>query len=309
MKKWILSAFLLTLLGMPGAEAAVKQTSINVSPFSTVKVAGSFSVSLVRGSDYRVLLSVEEGYMDYVVCGVTAGELTIDLDERFVPAEVKRQFRGKGTPDPVFSAVVYVPELVKAVEMTGKAVLRDTEDVFDKARVEFSLVDNAAIRQLDLSSQSVMISLQNKSTADIKVICKQLDASTANSSSLTIDETSEDASYSLQGSSKIISKSRGSKVSIKTKSNSTMTLVGSGDSIAYNLSGTSEVNAVDYEVPEASIVMTSVCMLSQSAYKSLTLNLNGGSTLLFAGDPVMKVENIKSSTVSRLNTGKAGSRL
>ena len=300
---------MLLLLGSAVAVAAVKQTSVSVDPFSALKVSGSFSVSLVRGTDYRVLLSVEEGFMDYVVCGVSAGELTVDLDERFVPAEVKRQFRGKGTPDPVFSAIIYVPEGVKSVALTGKAVLRDTEDVFDNTGVEFSLVDNAAIRQLDLTSQSIIISLQNKSTADIKAICKQLDASTANSSSLSMDETSESASYSLQGSSKIIAKSRGSQVSVKTKANSTMTLVGSGESISYDLSGTSEVNAVDYEVPDARIVMTSVCMLSQAAYKSLTLNLNGGSTLLFAGDPVMKVENIKSSTVSRINGGKTGSRL
>lgn len=309
MKKWILSALLPAFLFCVEAGAAVRQTSINLTPFKSVSIAGSFSVSLVRGSDYRALVSVEEGYMDYVVCSVNGTVLTIDLDERRVPSEVKKQFRGKGTPDPVFSAVVYVPELVQSVTLKDKAVLSDTDDVFDKSKVVFELKDNSSAKQMELSSQAVYISLQNKSVADFKLNCRQMEAETSNSSSLNIDETSEESSYSLQGSSKIVAKSRSSRVSVKTKSNSNLTLVGTGDSISYNLSGTSEVNAVDFEVPDAKVTMTSVCLLSQSAYRNLTLNLNGGSAVFFLNDPQVTIENIKSSTVSRITNGKNGSKL
>lgn len=308
MKKWILSAVLLFSFFGFEAGAAVKQTSINLAPFNCLSVAGNFSVSLVRGADYRALVSVEDGYMDYVVCSVTGNVLTIGLDERRVPSEVKRQYRGKGTPDPVFSAIIYVPELVQSVTLMDKSVLCDTEDVFDKAKVVFELKDNASARQMDLSSQCVRISMQNKSTADFKVSCKLLEAETFNSSSLTMDAVSEDSSYSLQGSSRIVAKCRGSRVGIKTKSNSNMTLVGSGDSITYDLSGTSEVNALDFEVPDAKITMTSVCLLSQAAYKTMTLNLNGGSAVFFRNDPQVTIENIKSSTVSRLSDGKSGKK-
>ena len=309
MKKWILLALALSFAVSPEAAAEVKQNSINLSPFATLKVGGPFSVSLVRGSDYRALITVEEAYMDYVVCQVSSRELTIDLDERRVPLDVKRQFRGKGTPDPVFSVILYVPELIQAVSMTDKSQLVDTEDVFDKDRVVFSIEDAASVKLLELSSQMVSVSMQNKSTADFKVNCKMLDAKTANSSQLTIEEVSEDASYSLQGSSKIIAKNNGSKVNVNTKSNSYMTLVGSGECATYNMTGTSEVNAVDYEVPDAVITMTSVCKLSQAAYKTLKLNLNGGSTLLFDNDPAVSIENIKSSTISRLSKSRNGTRL
>ena len=304
MKKWIVSALLLAFFFGNDAMAAVRQTSIDLTPFKSVSVAGPFSVSFVRGSDYRALVSVEEGYMDYVVCSVTGTVLTIDLDERRVPADVKRQYKGKGTPDPVFSAVVYVPELVQSVTLKDKAVLCDTEDVFDKAKVVFELKDNASAKQMDLSSQNVRIVMQNKSVADFKVNCKLLETETNNSSSLSIDETSEESAYSLQGSSKIVAKSRSSQVSVKTKSNSNMILVGAGDNISFNLSGTSEVNAVDFEVPDAKVSMTSVCQLSLSAYRSLTLNLNGGSSVYFRNDPQVTIENIKSSTVSRISDGK-----
>ena len=300
---------LLSMLSGFSAGAAVKQSSINLSPFCNLKVAGTFSVSLVRGSDYRALITVEESYMDYIVCRVTDNVLTIDIDERRVPSEVKRQFRGKGTPDPVFSAVIYVPELIRSVELDDKAVLCDSEDVFDKARVSFDLDDNSNMNNLEVSSQQVEISLQNKSTADVKVSCTKLEVDTSNSSNLTIVETSEDAAYSLQGSSKIVAKSRTVHMEIKTKSNTTMTLYGTGDSITYNLSGTSEVNAMGFEVPDAKINMTSVCALYQSAYRSLTLNMNGGSALYFKNEPQVSIENIKSSTVSRVADASGAKRL
>lgn len=300
---------LLSMLSGFSAGAAVKQSSINLTPFSNLKVAGTFSVSLVRGSDYRALITVEESYMDYIVCSVTDNVLTIDIDERRVPSEVKRQFRGKGTPDPVFSAVIYVPELIRSVELDDKAVLCDSEDVFDKSKVTFDLDDNSNMNNLEVSSQHVEISLQNKSTADVKVSCTKLEVDTSNSSNLTIVETSEDAAYSLQGSSKVVAKSRTVHMEIKTKSNTTMTLYGTGDSITYNLSGTSEVNAMGFEVPDAKINMTSVCALYQAAYRSLTLNMNGGSALYFKNEPQVSIENIKSSTVSRVADASGAKRL
>ena len=301
MKKLIVCALIAACLFGLDAGAAVKQSSINLPSFRSLKVSGSFAVSLVRGSDFRALVSVEEAYTDYIICTVKDNVLNLEIDERRVPSEVKRQFRGKGSPDPVFSAVIYVPELVQSVTLTDKSVLHNTDDVFDKSKVVFELKDNASVKSLDLSSQEVRISLQNKSMADFKISCKQLDAQTANSSFLSMDETSAESVYSLYGSSKIIAKSRGTSVTVNTKNNATMTLVGSADTVSYNLSGTSEVNAVDFEVPDAKVTMTSVCTLSEAAYRNLTLNLNGGSTLYFYNDPQVRIESIKSSTVSRMD--------
>lgn len=309
MKKCILSVICFLLLLSQAAGAATKQKSINLAPFSSISVSGPFTVSLVRGSDYRALVSIEEAYEDYLICNTASGGLQISVDEKRVPSEIKRQFRGKGTPSPVFSAVVYVPELIKSVTVSDKAVLENCEDVFDKARAAFTLTGNANVKQLSLSSQVFELNMQNKSEADFTVICKNTIVGTSNSASLKIDDTSEQSEYSLQGSSKVNAKSRTTSVRVRTKANSSMKLSGSGENAAYELSGTSEVDASEFEVPDATVSMSSVCLLSQSAYKSLTVNLNGGSTLYFANDPQIYIENIKSSTVSRSSTSKSKTRL
>jgi hypothetical protein len=309
MKKSILLVLAFSLLFCTGMGAAPKQTSISLSPFSSVSIAGPLEVSFVSGSDYRVLITLEEPYMDYLVCRVEGRILVMDLDERKVPADVRRQFRAKGTPNPVFSAVVYVPEPIQSVTLSGKSLLKDTEDVFDKARVNFDLSNNAAIQNLSLSSQAVKINMINKSTAEINVSCQVFEAVTSNTANLRVDEDSEHSNYSLLGSSKVFSRSKSKQLDINAKGNSEMTVSGSGDSATYVLGGTSEVNASAFEVPEAKVSMSSVCLLKQSAYKTLTVNLKGGSTLLFANEPQVIVENIKSSTMSRMSGGAGAAKL
>lgn len=301
----IMSLLLLSL----AAGASPTQTSVQLAPFSSIQVSGSFSVRLVRGNEYRALLTLEEGYADYVKCDVVSGALQIALDERKVPAEVKRLYRGKGTPDPVFSAVVYVPELVKGVKLSDKAVLFESEDVFDKARIDIEMNGNSELQSMHLSSQLLRIVMHNKSKASLSFTGQRIEVETANGASLTLDENSESSDYFLQGNSKITAISHTGAFGVRTKGNSSMKVSGSADKAMYELYGTSEVDAYALETPDAKVTMSSVCMLSQSAYENLTVSLNGGSSLYFSGEPHVTVENIKSASMIRITDGKSPSKL
>lgn len=306
MKKLIVSLLCISLLvsGM-GAAAATRQYSRHLSPFKSIEVSGQFTVSLVRGSDYRALLSVEEAYIDYVTCEVQGSSLVISLAERKVPSEVKRQFRGKGTPDPVFSAVVYVPDLLQGVTLSEKAVLQDTEDLFDKSRVSFELSDNAVVKPLKISSLSFNLTARNKSSADFDVTCKECSVEAFNSAQLKIvEQQSEESEYSLQGTSKVVSYCTTEKLSVSTKSNCYMVVSGSGNKAEFNINGTSEVDAASFEVPDAEVKMSSVSKLTEAAYKTLKVNLNGGSTLYFINDPSVTIENIRSATMTPGYSGR-----
>ena len=309
MKKLVFSAFCCILLGLT-ASAATKQYSRNLAPFSGISVSDKFDVSLVRGSEYRALLSVEEAYIDYVVCAVNGSVLEVSLDERKVPSEVKRQFRAKGTADPVFSAVIYVPDLLQSVELKDKAVLHDTEDLFDKSRVSFELSGNSQVKTLTLSSLSLKIKMQNKATGDFMFTGGECIVDMSNSSSLRIVERESTLSrYTLQGTSKVDARCTTQTLDIQTKGNCYMSVSGSGDKAVFNINGTSEVDASAFEVPDAVVSMSSVCRLSEAAYKTLRVNLNGGSTLFFAGEPAVTIENIRSATMTRISSGNTTTSL
>ena len=303
MKKLIIAVFCCTLMG---TAAFGKQYSVNLSPFTGVRVSDEFKVSILRGSEYRALLTVEDEYMDYVTCALSGSTLEISLDERKVPAEVKRHYRSKGTADPTFTAIIYVPDLIQAVILEDKAVLRDTEDVFDKARVDFELSGTSSVEKLLVSSLVMRISLKNKAGADINFTGGECIVEASNSSTARIvEQQSEVSRYSLQGTSKVEALCTTANLNVYTKANCTLRVTGSGDRAVFDINGTSEVDASGFEVPDATVTMSSVCKLSEAAYKTLRVNLNGGSTLYFANDPAVTIENIRSASMSRISSGRS----
>ena len=307
MKKLLTTLACLVAFASGVLSAQVAQYSLDLQPFSNVDVSGPFKASIVRGTQYRVLISVSEPYQPYVKCSTEGSSLTVSLDEIRVPLEVRRIFRGKGTPDPVFSVIIYSPDLLQSVTLSDKAVLQDTEDIFDKARVTFTLSGNASVKSLTLSSLVFRLDMKGKSSADFKVSCRETKVEMANSSSLVIDEQSEDSFYTISGSSKSKVRSETKRLTLSAKGNASMTIAGSGDGATFELASTSEVDASGFNVSDADVRMTSVSRLSVSAANVLRVNLNGGSTLLFAGDPAVSIDNIRSATMSRLNMGGTAS--
>lgn len=245
--------------------------------------------------------------MEYVNCSVSGSILEISLDERKVPIDVKRRYRSKGVSDPAFSAIIYVPDLLQSVVLDDKAVLYGTEDVFDKARVDFELSGNSSLEKLSVSSLVCRIALKNKAGADLSFTGGECVVEASNSSTLRIVEhQSEVSRYTIQGTAKVESLCTTSTLNVYTKANCTLRVTGSGDKAFFDINGTSEVDASAFEVPEASVTMSSVCKLSEAAYKTLRVNLNGGSTLYFANDPAVTIENIRSASMSRISSGKSG---
>ena len=310
MKKY-LAVFIAALALLSGGAlcAQTAQYTVNLEPFWGVDVSGPFEVSFVRGSQYRALISVLEPYKEYVTCEVNGGILTLTLDERKVPSDVKKQFRGKGTPDPFYRAVVYVPDLLRSVRLSGKAVMQDTEDLFDKARVSFEVEGNAQLRALQLSSLVFSLDMKGKSSAEFNISCRESEIIMAVSAVLNLSGDCDQCNWTVQGSSKLNSNCTAKHFSLTGKGNADAILSGSSEDAVYDLAGTIEVDASRMEVSSADVRMSSVCKLSVNALQSLKVNLNGGSVLNFAGEPSVIIDNIRSSTMSRLKTGAASARL
>ena len=303
MKKLLTTIACLVAFASGVISAQVAQYSLDMQPFSNVDISGPFKASIVRGTQYRVLMSVSEPYKPYVKCSTEGSTLSIDLEEMRVPLDVRRMFRGKGTPDPVFSVIIYSPDLLQSVSLSGKAVLQDTEDIFDKARITFSLSENSSVQSLSLSTLVFRLDMKGKASADFKVSCRETRVDMANSSSLSLDEQSEDSFYTIAGSSTSKVRSSTKRLTLTAKGNASMTISGTGDGATFDMASTSEVDASGFNVSDADVRMTSVSRLSVSAANVLRVNLNGGSTLLFAGDPAVSIDNIRSATMSRLNVG------
>ena len=74
---------------------------------------------------------------------------------------------------------------------------------------------------------------------------------------------------------------------------------GKSKDVFYTIGAASNVNALDLECDNASIKMNSVCTLTESAKEKITLDLTGGSTLIFNNNPTIVIEQVKASNIKK----------
>ena len=81
------------------------------SEFDAISVSDGFKVTMVEKAGYNAKFKVSDALESYIQCYVKAGTLYIGIDEKSVPKEVKKSFKGKNSDGPVLEATVYVPVL------------------------------------------------------------------------------------------------------------------------------------------------------------------------------------------------------
>ena len=98
------------------------------SEFDAISVSDGFKVSFVESDGYSAKFKVNDAFESYVQCYVKAGTLYIGVDDKSIPKEVKKSFKGKNSDDPVLEATVYVPSL-KAVTLSDNCTFSCDKDI------------------------------------------------------------------------------------------------------------------------------------------------------------------------------------
>ena len=129
-------------------QSAREMVRDDIPAFSCIELGGDFALDIRYGKQYKVQLSVEELFADYVLSSVMDSTLTVTLDDRRVPAEVRRQFRGKDAP--VFRVNVTMPESLRSVKLGGRSILLSADDlVVDPDAFELRVTDNAKVTNVE----------------------------------------------------------------------------------------------------------------------------------------------------------------
>jgi hypothetical protein len=76
-------------------------------------------------------------------------------------------------------------------------------------------------------------------------------------------------------------------------------LRGKTNSLSVNGSGTSQVDALNFKASDCTARLSNSSKLYEAATEALHIDLSGNSTLIFDGDPVIDIINVKSSTIQR----------
>ena len=123
---------MLALSMLPMRAQSVRESVREALPaFSSISLGGDFSMEIRYGKQFSARLNVEDIFAEYVRFNVADSTLTVELDERKVPMDVKKRFRAKDG-NATFRIIVTMPEYLRTLRLQDRATLLAADDLGSK---------------------------------------------------------------------------------------------------------------------------------------------------------------------------------
>lgn len=271
--------------------------------FNSIVIGGDFDVTVEDGKDYLVSINMDRQFNDCIVCSVDGSVLTLTIDEKKLLKDIDKFFKTVGKDKPSFSATVYVPGSLEQITLEGQAVLKCTK-VIEGESVRINVTDNAVLKSASIDSRFANINTDMKGNASVIATADAITVTSAGTSNLNLTQNCKTSDVTASGFCRILLDGEVDKFTLNTKGSSKATLKGKADAAGFNVNGASSVNAHELELEEATVKMNGPAALSQSARKSLSVDLQNGASLTFDNQPAISVAGIKLSTVKRYVEGE-----
>ena len=299
--------------------AQLADRDIMVSEFNAINVSDDFEVTVGRGS-YGVRLTVDKDLAPYVEVYVRSKTLYISYDEKAVPKDLRKLYRGKGALTPVFRVMAYTPEL-QSVTLSDYATLTGVEE-FVTGDFELTAVGKSQVKNLSVAASSAKIILRKNALATLNVKTDRgVEVNTDNNANLKLTFTGRELALNADGSSVVIAEgpttslnlmtggssqvsvtSDTEKVDLTTEGSSSLTLTGKAKELKIKGSRNSYVDAFAMPLETVEANLSNNSSITVSVSKLVYANLVGGSALYYSGSPEFKIEKIVKSTLAPYGT-------
>ncbi len=298
----------------------LEETTLPVGEFTMVSANGDFEVTLSKGS-YGVRLTTDKNLTPYVQVYVRSNTLYLTYDEKSVPKDIKKLYKGKNASQPVFRAVVSMPQL-NGIELDDNVILSSAE-AFYGSDIVISLTDKAQVRNLTVQGNSITVNMKKNAQAALTLTAdKKMEVTTDDKAILKLAEKAREITLNAKGNSDNalsgegeilnlnLSEKTTSNVSHRTKNavlnvggSSKLILTGTGEYLEVKGGKNAEVEAVAFPVKTMKAELDGG-KVNVAVEKELNVTLLGGSSLFFTGSPTLIVNKIVKSTLAPAGTVK-----
>ena len=255
----------------------------NLSEFNGIEVSDAFEVTVSPSNFYGAKVVVDDVLSGFVMVYVKQKTLYINVDERKIPAQVKKLFKGRNASKAVLRAVVQVPSL-EALTIRDNATV-STNAAFKSNTFALKMTDSGILKGINIQAPTITLDLEKKCSASVTVTtCDALTVTTAGSALLKLSQTSKDMQLNVKGSSEIESAGDCITLGVTAGNASKVNATGTAKTLTINAAGSCDVNLSGVEAEEASVI--------------ITLDVTGG-TLKMAGNPVIELVGVKNGTIER----------
>ena len=292
---------------------------IPVSEFNSLNVSDDFEVTLARGA-YGVRLTVDQDLAPYVEVYVKAKTLYLSYDEKAVPKELRKLYKGRNGLTPVFRVVAYTPE-IQSIALSDNASFIGVEE-FVAPKFELTAIGKSQVKNLTVNASSAKIILKKNAQAVVTVKSERgVEVNTDNGSNLKLTFTGDELAVNAEGSSVLVASggpcslmnvmSSGSsqvsitadaeKVNLTMEGSSKVVLTGQGKEMTVKGTRSSSVDAFSMPVRtvEANLSGATVTV---SVEKEVGVTLVSGASLYYSGTPSFRIEKIVKSTLAPYGT-------
>lgn len=298
----------------------LEESTLPVGEFTMVSANGDFEVTLSKGS-YGVRLTTDKNLTPYVQVYVRSNTLYLTYDEKSVPKDIKKLYKGKNASQPVFRAVVSMPQL-NGIELNDNVILSSAE-AFYGSDIVISLTDKAQVRNLTVQGNSITVNMKKNAQAALTLTAdKKMEVTTDDKAILKLAEKAREITLNAKGNSDNalsgegeilnlnLSEKTTSNVSHRTKNavlnvggSSKLILTGTGEYLEVKGGKNAEVEAVAFPVKTMKAELDGG-KVNVAVEKELNVTLLGGSSLFFTGSPTLIVNKIVKSTLAPAGTVK-----
>ena len=313
------AAVLLLAQQRASAQAAVSTLTdkdITVTEFNSINVADNFDVTLSRGS-YGVRLTVDKDLAPYVEAFVRSKTLFLSYDEKSVPKDIKKQYKGKSGLNAVFRVVVYMPE-IQSITLGDNAILSGVDE-FSSSLFELTAAGKAMVKSLNVNASSAKINLKKNTLVALNLRADRgVEVNTDNNANLKMTLNADELAMNADGSSVInisgsvrmmnfntagsaqvtVSSDSADNVELTTEGSSKVSLTGSARSLTIKGSRNSAVDAFAMPVDQVDANLSNSATATVTVYRLVSASLVGGSSLYFSGSPEFRIGKIMKSTLA-----------
>ena len=275
----------------------IKSLLATIFMFASISVLSFAQTRTVEHefSEFKVSDALES----YIQCYVKAGTLYIGIDEKSVPKEVKKSFKGKNSDGPVLEATVYVPVL-NSVTLNDNSTF-SSDGSLSSNDFKLSLSGTSSITNLNVSANSASLSVSKKSklsSINVKVVDK-VTVNAEGSASVVLEFSAKTLEVNNSGSADLAINGQCETTSVCTAGSAKLSLAGKASIL--NVSGTggsSKIDAVTMSVDDVNVSLDGASLTVTPA-KNLSLDLGKGASVCYSGDPLVKIVKIQNATVTR----------
>jgi hypothetical protein len=276
MKRILLSilSIALSVVALAQTPQAQEEKTYPVTGFESVTVGSHFEATLQEGR-CNVKVNADKALLPYVQVYVRESVLYIELDEKSIPSDVKKIYRGKNAPVPVVSAIVTIPA-ARTLTARENALLKSNGTVFADS-IQVCIEDKAAVRNFKLEAEKATVTLTKSAQADFSLF-------------------SPDATIVCEGGSRCEVAFKGAVLQADLNGTSRCAVTGEAESFSFQSKRFAKLDALQLTAPRIKADMKGASEACIQADGSLSVHLTGGSELYYAGFPTIQVDEIIHST-------------